>query len=116
MAWKRKDVVAVCLHHNLRLLEQCASCNTAFKIPALWTNGRCHHCGTKFTPMAISGAGYENGVRSVIPGYSAIGKAIFAHFYCLKLVQIEDQKVRGAIDRRKAIREQIFGGDETGKT
>lgn len=51
MEWQYKAVVAVCPHHNLRLLERCPSCKTQFKIPALWTEGRCHHCGMRFTSM-----------------------------------------------------------------
>jgi hypothetical protein len=49
--WQYKDVVAVCPHHNLRLLERCPSCKTSFKIPALWTDGKCHHCRMGFTSM-----------------------------------------------------------------
>ena len=49
--WQHKDIVAVCPHHPLRLLERCPSCKTLFKIPALWTDGKCHHCGMMFTSM-----------------------------------------------------------------
>ncbi|MBD2079883.1 TniQ family protein [Leptolyngbya sp. FACHB-17] len=51
MVWQHKDVVAVCTRHNLRLLERCPSCKRPFQIPALWTDGRCHHCGMRFTAM-----------------------------------------------------------------
>jgi DNA-directed RNA polymerase subunit RPC12/RpoP len=51
MEWQYKDVVAACPHHNLRLLERCPSCKTPFQIPALWTDGKCHHCGMRFTSM-----------------------------------------------------------------
>ena len=51
MEWQHKDIVAVCPHHNLRLVERCPSCKTPFKIPALWTDGKCHHCGMRFTSM-----------------------------------------------------------------
>lgn len=51
MVWQYKDIVAVCPHHDLRLLERCPSCKTAFQIPALWTDGRCHRCGMRFTSM-----------------------------------------------------------------
>lgn len=49
--WQYKDVVAVCPHHSLRLLERCPSCKSPFKIPALWTDGKCDHCGMRFTSM-----------------------------------------------------------------
>jgi hypothetical protein len=51
MEWQYKDVVAVCPHHSLRLLERCPSCKTPFKIPASWTDGTCDHCGMRFTSM-----------------------------------------------------------------
>ena len=51
MVWQYKDVIAACPHHSLRLLERCPSCKTSFQIPALWTDGRCHHCGMRFTSM-----------------------------------------------------------------
>lgn len=51
MEWQYKDVIAICPHHNLRLVERCPSCKTPFQIPALWTDGRCHHCGMRFTSM-----------------------------------------------------------------
>lgn len=51
MEWQYKDIIAVCPHHNLRLVERCPSCKTPFQIPALWTDGRCHHCGMRFTSM-----------------------------------------------------------------
>lgn len=51
MAWQHKDILAVCPHHNLRLIERCPSCKTPFQIPALWTDGKCHHCGMRFTSM-----------------------------------------------------------------
>lgn len=51
MDWQYKDAIAVCSEHGLRLLEQCPSCKTAFQIPALWTDGKCHHCGMRFTSM-----------------------------------------------------------------
>ncbi|MBW4421078.1 MAG: TniQ family protein [Myxacorys californica WJT36-NPBG1] len=51
MEWQYKDVVAVCPHHNLRFLERCPSCKRPFQIPALWTDGKCHHCGMRFTSM-----------------------------------------------------------------
>jgi hypothetical protein len=49
MEWQAKGVVGVCMHHNLQLLERCPGCKTQFKIPALWTDGKCHHCGMPFT-------------------------------------------------------------------
>jgi DNA-directed RNA polymerase subunit RPC12/RpoP len=52
IVWQDKDVIAVCPHHEVRLLERCPSCKTPFQIPALWTDGRCHHCGMRFTSMA----------------------------------------------------------------
>lgn len=51
MAWQQKDIVAVCPQHNLRLLERCPSCKTSFKIPAVWTDGKCDRCGMRFTSM-----------------------------------------------------------------
>lgn len=51
MEWQYKDIVAACSNHNLRLLERCPSCKKPFKIPALWTDGRCHHCAMRFTSM-----------------------------------------------------------------
>ncbi|WP_088893314.1 hypothetical protein [Leptolyngbya ohadii] len=51
MEWQYKDVVAVCPHHSLRLLERCPGCKTSFKIPASWTEGKCHRCGMRFTTM-----------------------------------------------------------------
>jgi len=51
MAWQHKDIAAVCPHHPLRLLERCPSCKKPFQIPALWTDGKCHHCGMRFTAM-----------------------------------------------------------------
>lgn len=51
MAWQHKDIAAVCPHHPLRLLERCPSCKKPFQIPALWTDGKCHHCGMRFTSM-----------------------------------------------------------------
>lgn len=52
MVWQHKDIVAGCPCHNLRLLERCPSCKCPFQIPALWTDGKCHHCGMRFTAMA----------------------------------------------------------------
>nr|WP_277882876.1 TniQ family protein [Leptolyngbya sp. FACHB-671] len=52
MTWQYKDIVAACPYHNLRLLERCSSCKTSFQIPALWIDGKCHHCGMRFTSMA----------------------------------------------------------------
>ena len=51
MEWQYKDVVAVCERHSLRLLERCPQCKKQFKIPALWTADRCHHCQMRFTSM-----------------------------------------------------------------
>lgn len=51
MDWQYKDIVAVCSRHNLRLLERCPSCKTPFKIPALWTDGKCNRCGMLFKSM-----------------------------------------------------------------
>ncbi len=51
MEWQYKDIVAVCPHHNLRLLERCPKCKKPFQLPALWVDGRCHHCGMRFTSM-----------------------------------------------------------------
>ena len=51
MSWQHKDIVAVCPHHPLRLLERCPSCKKPFQIPALWMDGKCHHCGIWFTAM-----------------------------------------------------------------
>lgn len=51
MDWQYKDVIAVCSSHNLRLLERCPNCKKLFQIPALWVDGRCHHCGMRFTSM-----------------------------------------------------------------
>lgn len=51
IGWQYKDVIAVCSHHSLRLLERCPSCKTPFKIPALWTDGKCGDCGMRFTSM-----------------------------------------------------------------
>lgn len=51
MVWQRKDAAAVCGHHSLRLLERCPNCKTPFQIPALWADGRCHHCEMRFTSM-----------------------------------------------------------------
>jgi DNA-directed RNA polymerase subunit RPC12/RpoP len=51
MVWQHKDIAAACPHHPLRLLERCPSCKKPFQIPALWTDGKCHHCGMRFTGM-----------------------------------------------------------------
>ena len=51
MVWQHKDIAAVCPHHPLGLLERCPSCKKPFQIPALWTDGKCHHCGMRFTSM-----------------------------------------------------------------
>jgi TniQ len=51
MEWQFKDVMAVCQRHNLRLVERCPQCKKPFKIPALWTDDRCHHCDMRFTAM-----------------------------------------------------------------
>lgn len=51
MEWQYKDIVATCFQHNLRLLERCPGCKTSFLIPALWEDGRCYHCGMRFTTM-----------------------------------------------------------------
>jgi hypothetical protein len=51
MEWQYKDVVAVCQHHSLRLLERCPQCKKPFEIPALWTADRCLHCQMHSTSM-----------------------------------------------------------------
>jgi hypothetical protein len=51
MEWQKKDIIGVCEHHRLRLLERCPRCKQAFKIPALWTNGKCHRCKLPFSSM-----------------------------------------------------------------
>ncbi|MEM1368245.1 MAG: TniQ family protein [Cyanobacteria bacterium P01_H01_bin.15] len=51
IAWQEKQSIGICLHHRLQLLERCPSCKKRFKIPALWANGQCHHCGMRFTSM-----------------------------------------------------------------
>ncbi|NET09060.1 MAG: hypothetical protein F6K09_12540 [Merismopedia sp. SIO2A8] len=51
IAWQEKQSIGICHQHRLQLLERCPSCKKPFKIPALWADGRCHHCGMRFTSM-----------------------------------------------------------------
>jgi hypothetical protein len=51
MEWQHKDVIAVCRHHNLRLLQQCPRCKRPFQIPASWKDGKCNRCEMDFTLM-----------------------------------------------------------------
>jgi TniQ len=67
MAWQYKDIVAVCPHHNLRLLERCPSCKKPFQIPALWTDGNCHHCGMRFTAMVKFQEQIKESRKTVLP-------------------------------------------------
>lgn len=62
MVWQYKGILAVCPHHNLRLLERCPSCKTPFQLPALWTDGKCHHCRMHFTSMVK----YQERVKKAI--------------------------------------------------
>lgn len=49
--WQFKET-GKCDRHNLRLLSKCPKCGARFKIPALWEEGLCKRCFTKFGNMA----------------------------------------------------------------
>jgi transcriptional regulator with XRE-family HTH domain len=53
--WQFK-VTAGCDHHQLRLLSECPNCKARFKIPALWVDGWCQRCFTKFEEMTSNQA------------------------------------------------------------
>lgn len=61
MEWQHKAVEAVCQRHQIRLLERCPSCKTAFPVPAKWQEDRCHHCGMRFKSMVK----YQARIKSV---------------------------------------------------
>lgn len=42
---------SVCDQHSLSLLLVCPVCKTGFRIPALWDDEHCEHCGLSFTQM-----------------------------------------------------------------
>lgn len=50
--WQRSGKT-VCDRHALRLLNACPVCETGFRIPALWQEERCEHCGLLFGQMQV---------------------------------------------------------------
>jgi hypothetical protein len=60
MEWQHKAVEAFCKTHQIRLLERCPSCKTAFPVPVEWKDSRCHHCGMRFQSMVKYQARMKN--------------------------------------------------------
>lgn len=40
-----------CDRHGLKLLSACPSCQSSFRLPALWEDESCHRCGLPFSQM-----------------------------------------------------------------
>ena len=57
LEWQFKSTVG-CELHKLRLLSKCPSCGEVFPVPAEWVEGRCEHCGMKFSSMATKQKSY----------------------------------------------------------
>ena len=51
LEWQFKETRG-CDRHQLRLLSECPNCGAKFAIPALWAEGACQRCSTRFSEMA----------------------------------------------------------------
>lgn len=50
LEWQFKETRG-CDRHRLRLLSECPKCGARFKIPSLWTEGKCNKCSMTFAEM-----------------------------------------------------------------